>query len=236
VRRATFFRTFVAEFFEAQLQSGLLTSNKFNDALGRLGASRFKLVAEKLFARSPRSVNVPPYGPLRILQLRELDGSTFPFLQGLEKTTRQETLTCFIGHRFLPQIEKDLRYNLAQILSPYNIRLRWSGYDLSAAGLFGDIVDGIRNADMCFFDNLGTLHRPNVYIEIGVAHALGKPMIVSEYVGPTRRNAKRIPDSGSVPSDLQGLVRIAYSSYEELCKRIYFGLPMFFERNRLVRG
>ena len=129
-----------------------------------------------------------------------------------------------------------MRHNLAQLLGPYSIHLRWSGYDLSAAGVFGDIVAGIRTADMCFFDNLGTLHKPNVYIEIGISHALGKPMIVSEYVGPTRRHAKRVADTGSVPSDLQGLVRISYGSYEELCKRMYFGLPNFFERNGLSRG
>src|SRR5205823_1166333 len=171
------------------LQSGAFTPDEYNDAVGELHDPKLKLVAEKLFARSPKSVNVPNYGRLRIVRLRELDGNEFPFLQGLGKTTDKKPLTCFVGHRFLPQIERDLRHNLAQLLGPYSIHLRWSGYDLSAAGVFGDIVAGIRTADMCFFDNLGTLHKPNVYIEIGIAHALGKPMIVSEYIGPTRRHA-----------------------------------------------
>ena len=156
-------------------------------------------------------MNVPNVGLLRLIHLRELGGTTFPFLQGLSER----------------------RHNIAQLFSPYGVQLRWSGYDLSAAGLFSHIVNGIRSADMCFFDNLGTMNKPNVYIEIGIAHALGKPMIVSEYSGPTRKNTRKMPDTGSVPSDLQGLVRIQYDSYEQLCKQVYFGLPMFFERNGL---
>ncbi|HKV10057.1 MAG TPA: hypothetical protein VJ725_18095, partial [Thermoanaerobaculia bacterium] len=92
--------------------------------------------------------------------------------------------------------------------------------------MFEDIVQGIRDADLCFFDNLGTLNKPNVYIEIGIAHALGKPMLVSEYLGTGgSRRRSRIPDTGSVPSDLQGLLRIQYRDYRDLCRQLYFGLP-----------
>jgi hypothetical protein len=93
---------------------------------------------------------------------------------------------------------------------------------------------GISDADLCFFDNLGTLNRPNVYIEIGIAHVLDKPMLVSEYLGPGSKGRKRIPDTGSVPSDLHGLLRIQYRSYEDLCKQLYFGLPVFLERYGLL--
>jgi len=139
-----------------------------------------------------------------------------------------------VGHRFLKNIEKSLRFNLVHLFEPYDIALRWSGYDLGAKGIFDDIISGITNADLCFFDNLGTLNRPNVYIEIGIAHVLGKPMLVSEYIGPDSKGRRRIADTGSVPSDLQGLLRIQYRSYEDLCRQLYFGLPVFLERHRLL--
>jgi hypothetical protein len=107
------------------------------------------------------------------------------------------------------------------LLSPYGIDLRWSGYDLSARDVFDEVVYGIKSADLCVFDNLGTLNRPNVYIEVGIAHALGKPMLVCEYAGGKAERRRRIADTGSVPSDLQGLFRIQYRSYEDLCRQLY---------------
>lgn len=122
---------------------------------------------------------------------------------------------------------------VVHLLSPLGIVLRWSAYDLSARDVFGDVIAGIREADICVFDNLGTLNRPNVYIEIGIAHALGKPMLVCEYIGGTS-GGRRILDTGSVPSDLQGLFRIQYRSYEELCRQIHFHLPIFLYRHGLL--
>jgi hypothetical protein len=230
-----FVTSFISEFLETRLANGMIDTDEYNDLVVALKADpRVPALSAKLFKKSPGVVRLPEYGSLRLIYLRELGGSTFPFLQGLSgRAPDRKKLTCFVGHRFLPAIAKDLRHNLAQLLGPYDVVLRWSGYDISAAGLFSGIVNGIASADMCFFDNLGTLNKPNVYIEIGIAHALGKPMIVTEYSGPARKNARSMPDTGSVPSDLQGLFRIQYRSYEGLCKELYFGLPMFFDRNRL---
>lgn len=167
--------------------------------------------------------------------MREPDGSEFPFIQSWTKSVSvgKRNLSCFVGHRFLADIEKSLRFNLIHLFEPYKVSLRWSGYDLTARDVFQDIVAGIKEADLCFFDNLGTLNKPNVYIEIGMAHVLGKPMLVSEYSGPGSKGRRRIPDTGSVPSDLQGLLRIQYQSYEDLCKQLYFGLPVFLQRHGL---
>ena len=54
-------------------------------------------------------------------------------------------------------------------------------------------------------------------------------MLVCEYTG----RKKRIPDTGSVPSDLQGLFRIQYQSYQDLCRQLYFGFPIFLKRHGL---
>jgi len=230
-----FLHRFLAGFLESQLVSGLINTEHYYNNLNLLGKSTWLAsISQQLFASSPKPVFVRGHGRVRLVFLREPDGRTFPFIQGLTKNKPREgrtKLTCFVGHRFVAGIEQALRFNLVHLFEPHQITLRWSGFDLSAKEIFEGIVAQIRNADLCLFDNLGTLNRPNVYIEIGIAHALGKPMLVCEYVGTGR---KKIPDTGSVPSDLQGLLRITYQSYEDLSRKLYFGLPLFLERHRLL--
>jgi hypothetical protein len=81
---------------------------------------------------------------------------------------------------------------------------------------------------MCFFDSYGTAGKPNVFIEIGMAYALGVPMIVTEHVGTS--------PGAEIPSDLQGLFRIRYATYAELFRKLYFGLPNFLAKNRIRRS
>ena len=231
---AAFLREFVIRFFESRLLDGSVSVDEYYDRVSAINKNEgLTAISRRLFENSPEAVHLDGYGPLRVIELREPDGSRFPFLQGLTMPAPRERrrLICFVGHRFLKNIEQSLRFNLVHLLSPYGIDLRWSGYDLSARDVFHEIVHGIDLADLCLFDNLGTLNRPNVYIEIGIAHALGKPMVVCEYAGETGR--RKIPDTGSVPSDLQGLFRIQYVSYEDLCQQLYFNLPPFLRRNGL---
>jgi len=235
VEPAAFLREFVTGLFESRLLNGAISVDEYHDRLAAIRKDKkFVTMSRRLFGDAPEPVRMDGYGLLRVIELREPDGSRFPFLQGLTKSgpADQKRLTCFVGHRFLHNIEHSLRFNLVHLLSPHGIDLRWSGYDLSARDVFAEIVHGIQGADLCVFDNLGTLNRPNVYIEIGIAHALGKPMLVCEYAGSTAAR-KRIPDTGSVPSDLQGLFRIQYRTYEELCRQLYFNLPTFLARHEL---
>lgn len=233
---AVFVREFLGTFLETRVINGLISTKEYYDLLGSLrNAKLLALLGQRLFAKSPKPLHVEGFGDIRLIYLREPDGSEFPFLQGLVRPSASSAkkLSCFVGHRFLAEIERSLRFNLIHLFEPYEIALRWSGYDLTARDVFDDIIVGIKSADLCFFDNLGTLNKPNVYIEIGMAHVLGKPMLVSEYSGPGSKGRRKIPDTGSVPSDLQGLLRIQYRSYEELCKQLYFGLPIFLERHGL---
>ncbi|MBW8874053.1 MAG: hypothetical protein JF614_03755 [Acidobacteria bacterium] len=236
VEPSVFLQEFVVSFFESRLLSGFISVDEYHDTVVALRRNdAFAPTSRRLFENSPEAIHLDGYGPLRIIELREPDGSRFPFLQGLTKLgpPDRRRLTCFVGHRFLKNIEQSLRFNLVHLLSPYGIDLRWSGYDLSARDVFDEIVRGIKSADLCLFDNLGTLNRPNVYIEIGIAHALGKPMLVCEYGGSAAGRRKKVPDTGSVPSDLQGLLRIQYRSYQDLCRQLYFNLPLFLARNEL---
>jgi len=236
VEPESFLREFIISFLESCLLSGFLSIDEYHDNLARIERDEgFAASSRQLLEKAPEAVHLDGYGNLRVIKLREPDGSRFPFLQGLARAGRpnRKRLTCFVGHRFLTNIEHSLRYNLIHLLAPYDIALRWSGYDLSARDVFDDVVSGIQTADLCVFDNLGTLNRPNVYIEIGIAHALGKPMLVCEYTGGASGGRKRIPDTGSVPSDLQGLFRIQYGSYQDLCRQLYFKIPVFLAHNEL---
>lgn len=231
VEPAVFLREFVISLFESRLLNGAISVDTYHDRVAAIRKDEnFESLSWRLFKEAPEPIQVDGYGQLRIVELREPDGSSFPFLQGLTQVEppARKRWTCFVGHRFLPNIERSLRFNLVHLLSPYGIDLRWSGYDLSARDVFSEIIRGIESADLCIFDNLGTLNRPNVYVEIGIAHALGKPMLVCEYMG-----RRKVPDTASVPSDLQGLFRIQYWSYQELCRQLYFNLPLFLDRHKL---
>jgi len=227
-----FLRNFLEELFESQFVNGFLSTDQYHDLCSNLRTNpQLSKVAHRLFESSPKPIRVETYGKLRVIYLREFDGPTFPFVQGLISRKGREKLTCFVGHRFLRNIEDSLRFNLVHLFEPHAITLKWAGGDLSAKDIFKGILKGIRRADLCLFDNLATSNKPNVYIEIGIAYALRKPMLFCEYVGTGGNTALK---GDSVPSDLQGLLRIQYQTYQELCRKLYFGLPSFLDCHRLL--
>jgi len=226
-----FIRAFLEQFLENQLVNGFLSIDEYHDFCAELRQRKLRAFSQRLFRSSPEPIQFGGYGPLRLIYLREYDGNKFPFLQGLtQKSPLPPELACFVGHRFLPGIESSLRYNLAHLFEPHAITLNWAGDDFSASDIFEGILRGIRHADLCLFDNLATANKPNVYIEIGIAYARGKPMLFCEHLDSGMEPAF---EAGSVPSDLQGLLRIQYRNYEELCRKLYLGLPSFLERHKL---
>ena len=220
---------FLGEFLESQFVDGLLTADEHHARRQKLTADARKL-SRFLFGKAS-SVDDPDLGSLKLRMLREPDLREFPFIQVIPRPSKGRRISCFVGHRFAPHIEKSLRYNLRHLLEPYRIDLEWSGYDLGAKNVFEDIIEQIRTADMCIFDNLGTLNRPNVYLEVGIAYSLKRPLIVCEYAGKRRPGA--VPDTQSVPSDLAGMLTLRYESYETLCRQLYFKLPVFLARHGL---
>lgn len=232
---AVFIRSFLEEAYERQLVNGYISTDRYHELCADLPRNpKLAGVARRLFENSPKPVQAGALGKLRVIYLREFDGPAFPFVQGLTATSARKgkgRLTCFIGHRFLPIIEDSLRFNLVHLFEPHAITLKWAGGDLSAKDIFEGILKGIRGADLCLFDNLATSNKPNVYIEIGIAYALRKPMLFCEYVGSGGNTAF---EAGNLPSDLQGLLRIQYQTYQELCKKLYFGLPSFLASHKLI--
>lgn len=220
---------FLGEFLESQFVNGQLTADQYHSRQRKLDAEARKL-SGFLFGKTA-GVDDPDLGSLKLRMLREPDLREFPFIQVIPRPSNRRRIRCFVGHRFSPNIEKSLRYNLRHLLEPYRIDLEWSGYDLSAKSVFEDIIEGIRTADMCVFDNLGTVNRPNVYVEVGIAYTLKRPLVVCEYAGTRRPGA--VPDTESVPSDLAAMLTVRYKNYETLCRQLYFKLPLFLARHGL---
>ncbi len=231
-------KKYLNDFAEARLADGKLSVDKYYDALRNIDdRPDLRSISKTLFTSVGKAVKFAGVGTLRLVLLKEWDLSSFPFLQALPDrptgTTKSKSgRVCFVGHRFTENIERSLRYNLQHLFEPYRITLQWSGYDLQAESLLPAIIRMIDEADFCLFDNLGTLNKPNVYIEAGIAYAKKRPMIFCEYAGDGGR--KPPADSGSMPTDLTEILTLRYRSYEEFCRTLYFRLPSFLERHRLL--
>ena len=179
-----------------------------------------RLCATELFSR--RKARLAEYPILlQLKRLREINGTPFEHIQIVFAKKRSRRV-CFVGHRFLPQVTNTLRWNLRQVLEPYNVQLDWSGKDIRSVQIFDDIVERIKRADFCIFDNRATAKRPNVYVEAGIAYAVGTPFILFDYV---RQKTE------SIPSDLSHSFAIRYMTYQSLFREFYARLPVFFIRN-----
>ena len=207
---------------ESLFLHGVIDSRKCRDLQSFPSRQLGKSCAAELFARHEvRLAEYPIH--LHLKRLREMNGKHFDHIQIMfvPKTSRPRRV-CFVGHRLLPEVTRTLRWNLRQVLEPYNVQLDWSGRDIRSVQIFDDIVRQIKKADFCVFDNRATGGRPNVYIEAGVAYAVETPFILLDYA---RQRAE------SIPSDLSHSFAIKYYNYNKLFREFYSRLPVFFERN-----
>jgi hypothetical protein len=142
-------------------------------------------------------------------------------------------LRAFVGHRFLPAITSGLRHNLLVILKEYRIHPDYADSDMPNGQIFQTIVRRIRESDFCIFDDRETETRPNVFIELGAAIALKRPYFHLSYVNRrTVRSGRRL-EKLEIPSDLAGLLRLEYSTNEELFQQFAMRLPAFLKDRRL---
>jgi len=116
---AVFLRDFLLSFFETHLLGGLLSAEEYQDLLVTLNENETLTdFSRDLFESSPKAVHLNGFGLLRMIELREPDGSGFPFLQGLFKSPEsQPKLTCFVGHRFR-QLCRQIHFCLPVFLPP----------------------------------------------------------------------------------------------------------------------
>jgi hypothetical protein len=217
----SFFKDFLGGFWEVQFVQNQITSAAQDRFRLWLEEPEAEDCAERLFAQ--RVVVVPEQKVrLRLKSLREADGKTFNHIEvvflGKKRRRRRR---CFVGHRFLPNVERTLRWNLRHVLEPYNVELDWSGGDIRSVQILDDIVRRIRAADFCIFDTRETEGKPNVYIEAGICYAIRKPFILFGH----RLSA------GAIPSDLGFALALEYDSYSQLFREFYYRLPLFFRNN-----
>ncbi len=216
-----FFRSYVREWAESLFLSHFIGSRQCEELQALCDEPEGRVCAEQLFSRG--IARIPKFRlVLQLKKLREMDGGHFYHVE-VRKERRRSRKACFVGHRFIPSIERTLRWNLAQVLEPYNVHLDWSGQDPQSVQLFEDIVRRIKRADFCIFDNRATNGKPNVYIEAGIAYAAKVPFILFEFA-PAGGKKPNPP----IPSDLDHALAFRYRSYQELFRKLYFSLPVFF--------
>jgi hypothetical protein len=220
-------RRYFQDWLDTAFQNGLINRNDREETLSRV-LNQLSAIVAGLNDRGIASVGLRA-GPLKLF-LREGRDPTYRGFSLFEiqwprkrQPKRRRRLRCFLGHRFLKSISNSLRLNLRYVLEPSRIDLIVAGMDIAAVGFFDDIVKKIRSCDFCIFDNRRASEKPNVYIEAGIAYALKKPFILANFSG------NRL----GVPSDLTHILNIPYKSYEDLCRTLYFHLPVFLKASRL---
>lgn len=215
-----FFRRCLREVAESLFLHDVINSRQCDELQSFPDREIGVLCATELFKR--REVKLAEYPiHLKLKRLREINGMPFEHMQILFRKRRPRRI-CFVGHRFLPQVTNTLRWNLLQVFEPYNVGLDWSGKDIRSVQIFDNIVKKIKKADFCIFDNRATANRPNVYVEAGIAYAVGTPFILFDYA---RQKTE------SIPSDLSHSFAIRYNTYQRLFRDFHARLPVFFLRN-----
>ncbi len=222
-----FFRKSIGKYIESSFVYGKLDSKQCDAIRAWLKSSDAERYARELFRDT--MADIRPYQlRLQLKRLREMDGQEFNHIEVIFiSDTERPRRSCFVGHRFSPAIERTLRWNLRQILEPYNVELDWSGRDFRSVQILEDIVKRIKASDFCIFDDREAAEKPNVYIEAGMCVALEKPFVLFEHTSAIRRREA----GGLIPSDLGHALALRYQNYRQLFWEFYSRLPLFFEKN-----
>ncbi len=220
-QQLAFFKDFLDKLWESLFLQHVIKSPTCDRLKLWLDQPEVEEYAERLFTR--RIVEVPAHHlTLRLKKLREMDGRSFDHIEVLfVRKKKRPKKTCFVGHRFISQVEETLRWNLSQVLEPYNVELDWSGRDIRSVQILDDIDRRIRAADFCIFDNRSTAGKPNVYIEAGMCYSTRTPFVFFDYE----------PSAALFPSDLGFALSLRYKNYRQLFRDFYYRLPVFFEKN-----
>jgi hypothetical protein len=196
---------------------------------------RLKLMREFRKTKTVRELTAQLYGPnqevlipgtdakLARLTMREAGKrrfSLFLILRGAsEHSPRRKTspLRCLVGHRFSPKTKQAFRWNVRELLQAFDVKEDYSDFDGAAIDVLPELRRKIETYDFCLFDNRETSKpsKPNVYIEAGMAYALGRPFILCHY----KREVW--------PSDFANVLYISYRSYADLFRQLGAQLPLF---------
>ncbi len=112
----------------------------------------------------------------------------------------------FVGHVFDTASRDDLRAAVSEAAGDWT-PIYADERTVDGHILTEKIVPDLRRSSLCLFE-ISNLAKPNVFIELGIAKGLGKPSVLLVRSGT------------AVPSDLAGLDRVEYGSYQQLTSRL----------------
>jgi nucleoside 2-deoxyribosyltransferase len=118
----------------------------------------------------------------------------------------RDTAACFVVMPFSPELDDVYHLGIREVVSSSGGSCERADELSYVGGIMEKIYDSIRRADVIIAEV--TQPNPNVYYEIGFAHALGKPVVII-----TR-------DIKSSPFDLSGYNHIVYKSIVDLRNRL----------------
>lgn len=101
--------------------------------------------------------------------------------------------------------------------------------------MFKTILDRIKTCDFCIFDDRETEVRPNVFIELGAAIALGRPYFYFNFQNKRTVPIGRRNERVSTPSDLAEMLCVPYQQYEDLFLEFAMRLSGFLIDRGLAR-
>ena len=160
------------------------------EALGRLEA-------EAESSREPAGAPAPAAGA------RTETGPRTGALAAGESSTE-----CFVAHEFSRQKKDDLRRAIDEALADSGLSPYYADNEVRQGHIFKDkILLKIRDTRFGIYD-VSNPRKPNVFMELGAAIAMGKPCFIICAQG-TR-----------LPSDVLGLDHIEYESYVDLTRQL----------------
>lgn len=112
----------------------------------------------------------------------------------------------FVAYSYRLYPKADYRKLYKAIEKKYDVTFIFADEKITNMHIMKKIETFIRGSDFCVFDISGW--NPNVTLELGFAMALGDEWYIA--LDPSKTEVRE------VPSDLRGLDRIEYSSYDEL--------------------
>jgi hypothetical protein len=120
----------------------------------------------------------------------------------------------FVAHEFSRENRDDLRRAIEEGLADSGLTPYYADGEVRQGHIFMDkILPKIRHTRFGIYD-ISNPQKPNVFLELGAAIAIGKPYFVICKTGT------------EVPADLGGLDRIEYESYSELAEQIRAKIQM----------
>lgn len=113
----------------------------------------------------------------------------------------------FVAHQFSNEERDDLREAIEKAFKRCGLNAYYADLEVRQTHILEKIRDRILRTQFGIYDITNT-KKPNVFIELGIAIATGKPFYIICKKGT------------EIPADLQGLDRIEYTSYKNLTKEI----------------